>query len=56
MDVSELKFSWTYANKECHDNQHCCQINGNNCLKIFIFVKVGCVTDNVEYDGGDDDV
>ena len=56
MYISEFKFSWTYTDKECHDNQHCCQIDGNNCLKIFIFIKVSCVTDNVENDGGDDDV
>ena len=46
----------TYTDKKCHNNQHCGQVDGYHCLKIVLLVEVGAVADDIEDDGGDDDV
>ena len=46
----------TYTDKKCYNNQHGCQVDGYNCFKIFLFVEVCAVADNIEDNGGDDDV
>ena len=46
----------TYTDKKCYNNQHGCQVNGYNCFKIFLLVEVCAVADDIEDDGGDDDV
>ena len=46
----------TYTDKKCYNNQHGCQVDGYNCFKIFLLVEVCAVADNIEDNGGDDDV
>ena len=46
----------TYTDKKCHNNQHCGQVDGNHRLEVFLLVEVCAVADDIEDDGGDDDV
>ena len=46
----------TYTDKKCHYDQHCGQVDGYHCLKIVLLVEVCAVADDVEDDGGDNDV
>ena len=45
----------TYSPKR-HNYQHGCQVYYYNCFKIFLLVEVCTVADDIEDDGGDDDV
>ena len=46
----------TYTDKKCHNNQHCGQVDGYHRLEVFLLVEVCAVADDIEDDGGDDDV
>ena len=46
----------TYTDKKCYNNQHGCQVDGYNCFKIFLFVEVCAVADDIEDNSGDNDV
>ena len=46
----------TYTDKQCDDDEHGGQVDGDHRLEVLVLVEVGAVADQVEDDGGHDDV
>ena len=46
----------THTDKKSYNNKHSCKIDGYDCLKILLLVKVGAVADDAKDNGWYNDV